>query len=111
MIQNQTSPGFRFLEVASLAMLFSIAMDGVYIISQTTENRRQGTCWTLSTLRYYLDDVNYDNTFLSQSHNDIQEKPDRLARFTQQVRLKANAKKLKSCLRTSQHHCLLRLNC
>ena len=66
------------------ALLFNIVID--WVLSRTTEDRRRGIRWTLSTV---LEDLDYadDITLLSHSFNDMQEKSVRLNRFARQVGL------------------------
>ena len=62
------------------------------MLSRTTEDRRRGIRWTLSTV---LEDLDYadDITLLSRSFNDMQEESDRLNRFARQVGLKNSPNK------------------
>jgi len=64
------------------------------VLSQATEDRRRGICWTLSTV---LEDLDYadDIALLSHSFSDMQEKTDQLNRFSQQVGLKISPQKTK----------------
>ena len=61
------------------ALLFNIVI--FWVLSRATEDRRRGIRWTLSTV---LDDLDYadDIALLSHSFNDMQEKTDRLNRFS-----------------------------
>ena len=56
------------------ALLFNIVID--WVLSRTTEDRRRGIGWTLSTV---LEDVDYANdiALLSHSFTGMQEKSDR----------------------------------
>ena len=82
------------------ALLFNIVID--WVLSRATEDRRRGIRWTLSTV---LEDLDYadDIALLSHSFSDMQEKTDRLNKFSRQVGLKIRRQKY--CLSTSQHHC------
>jgi len=61
------------------ALLFNIVID--WVLSRATEDRRRGIRWTLSTV---LEDLDYadDIALLSHSFSDMQEKTDRLNRFS-----------------------------
>ena len=74
------------------ALLFNIVID--WVLSRATEDRRRGIRWTLSTV---LEDLDYaDNiALLSHSFSDMQEKTDRLDRFSRQVGLKISPQKTK----------------
>lgn len=74
------------------ALLFNIVID--WVLSRATEDRRRGIRWTLSTV---LEDLDYadDIALLSHSFSDMQEKTDRLDRFSRQVGLKISPQKTK----------------